>query len=168
MQLDRRDRKVLFVHAGGTKTGSSALQNFLELEKDQLLRFGLSYENRRGIKSVHEITSGNGVPLYEMLRDAESTDDALGDMILSYFNGTRRAICSCESFQDLAQNRWTKFTQVAAPSGVHLELIFYVREVMPFLWSGYDQVVKRHGEHRPFALWVAKANWNHGVALRNI
>src|ERR1700676_4572331 len=121
MAISRQNDKVLFLHAGGTKTGTSALQNFLELEKDQLRRFGLSYENTCGIKSVHEITSGNGAPLHVMLRDAESTDDDLGRMIMSYFNETRRAICSCEGFEELNQKSWAKLVQVAGSLGVHLE-----------------------------------------------
>ncbi|HEY3655979.1 MAG TPA: hypothetical protein VGL34_13520 [Steroidobacteraceae bacterium] len=168
MEIQTQNDKVLFVHAGGTKTGSSALQNFLEMEKDQLRRFGLSYENICGIKSVHEITSGNGVPLHAMLCDVESTDDDLRRMILSYFNETRRAICSCEGLEELGQSRWTKFAQVAGSLGVHLELIFYVRDVIPFFWSGYDQAIKRHGEHRSFAHWAEQANWNHGTTLRKL
>ena len=78
MAPQKQIASVLFVHAGGTKTGTSALQNFFEMERDQLHKLGISYENSCGIKSVHEITSGNGDPLYVMLRDAESTDDALG------------------------------------------------------------------------------------------
>jgi hypothetical protein len=168
MSIYLQNEKVLFVHAGGTKTGTSALQNFFEMERDQLRRFGLSYENVCGIKSVHEITSGNGVPLLVMLRNAESTDDDLGRMILSYFKETRRAICSCEGFEELDQTGWTKFAQVASSVGVHLAIIFYVRDVVPFFWSGYDQAIKRHGEHRPFAQWAAQANWNHGAALKRL
>jgi hypothetical protein len=168
MAISKQIDKVLFVHVGGTKTGTSALQNFLELEKDQLRRFGLSYENRCGINSMHEITSGNGNALYVMLRDAESSEDDLNRMILSYFNETRRAICSCEGFEELDQKRWATFAKIAGTLGVQLELIFYVRDVIPFFWSGYDQSIKRHGEHRPFTLWAAQAIWNHGVALRQI
>jgi hypothetical protein len=168
MAISGQSDKVLFLHAGGTKTGTSALQNFLEIEKNQLRRFGLSYENSCGIKSGHEITSGNGAPLNAMLRDPESTHDDLVRMILSYFNGTRRAICSCEDFEELDQKRWTKLVQLAGNLGIHLELIFYVRDVMPFFWSGYDQAIKCDGEHRPFVHWAAQANWNHGVALREI
>jgi hypothetical protein len=166
MAMQNQIASVLFVHAGGTKTGTSALQNFLEMERDQLHRFGLSYENSCGIKSVHEITSGNGDPLFVMLRDAESTDEALGRAILSYFNGTRRAICSCEGFEELDQAGWARFSQIAANSGVHLEVVFYVRDVLPFFWSGYDQAIKRHGEYRTFVHWATQASWNHGIALK--
>lgn len=168
MAINGQNSKVLFLHAGGTKTGTSALQNFLEMERNQLLRFGLSYENSCGIKSVQEITSGNGDPLYAVLANPESTDDDLARMILSYFNGRRRAICSCEGLEELNEKSWAKLARISGNLGVHLELIFYVRDVIPFFWSGYDQAIKRHGEHRPFAQWAAQANWNHGVALRKI
>jgi hypothetical protein len=160
--------KALYVHAGGTKTGPSALQNVLEMERDKLRQFELSYENRCGIKTVHEITSGNGSRLLELLRDRKSTDDDLGRLILSYFNGTRRAICSCEGLEDLDQKTWTRFVRLTRDLNVHLEIIFYVRDVIPFLGSGYDQVIKRHGEYRPFAQWVGQADWNHGLALKRM
>jgi hypothetical protein len=166
MAIHKNNGNVLFVHAGGTKTGTSAMQNFFEMEKDQLRNFGVSYENRCGIRAVHEITSGNGDPLYVMLRDGEATDDDVGRVILSYFNKTRRAICSCEGFEELDQKCWQRLANIAGHLGIHLELIFYVRDVVPFFWSGYDQVIKRHGEYRPFTQWVGQANWNHGTALR--
>jgi len=168
MAICRQTGKELCVHAGGTKTGTSALQNVLEMEREKLRQFGLSYENRCGIKTVHEITSGNGSRLLELLGDRESTDEDLGRLILSYFNGTRRAICSCEGFEDLDQKSWARLVRVASDLGVHLEVIFYVRDVMSYLGSGYDQVIKRHGEYRPFAHWAAQADWNHGIALRRM
>jgi hypothetical protein len=168
MSVHTQQDKVLFVHAGGTKTGTSALQNFLEMERDQLRRYGLSYENACGIKSVHEITSGNGGPLNAMLRDEESTDSDVSRVILSYFNETRRAICSCEEFEELGDKGWTRFAHLAGGVGVRLEIVFYVRDVVPFFLSGYDQAIKRHGEHRSFAQWAAQAIWNHGAALRQL
>jgi hypothetical protein len=168
MMANGRPHKVLFVHAGGTKTGTSALQNFLEIEKDEFRQFGLSYENAHGIRSMHEITSGNGHRIYVMLRDAESTDADLGRMLQSYFNGTSRAICSCEGFGELGPKAWTRLAQITVNLGIQLEVIFYVRDVMPFFWSGYDQAIKRHGEHRSFTQWAAQADWNHGLALKRI
>jgi hypothetical protein len=168
MAMNGQSSKVLYLHVGGTKTGTSALQNFLEMEKNQLRRFGLSYENTCGIKSVQEITSGNGDPLHAVLSDPESTDDDLASRILSYFSGTRRAICSCEGLEDLDGRSWAKLARISGSLGAHLELIFYVRDVMPFFWSGYDQAIKRHGEHRSFAHWAAQSTWNHGAALRQI
>jgi hypothetical protein len=168
MAIYGHNGKALYLHAGGAKTGTSALQNFLELERDQFRRFGVSYENTCGIKSLHEITSGNGALLKGMLLDAKSSDDDLTRMILSYFNGTRMAICSCEEFEELDQESWARLGQIACNLDIHLQVIFYVRDVMPYFGSGYDQAIKRHGEHRAFAHWAAQQNWNHGVALRKI
>jgi hypothetical protein len=164
----RQNDKVLFVHAGGAKTGTSALQNFLEMEKHQLHKLGYSYENSPAMVSAYEITSGNGELLYAKLCGTEPTDGDIGRVILSYFNGTRKAICSSESFQDLDLRSWGRFAQIARNVGVHIELIFYVRDVIPFLQSVYDQMIKRHGEYRPFAIWSSNATWDHGTALRKI
>ena len=108
----RRHDKVLFVHAGGAKTGTSALQNFLKMEKDQLYKLGYSYENSPAMASEYGMNSGNGELLYAKLRDAAPTDDDIGRVILSYFNGTRRAICSSESLQDLDLESWGRFPKL--------------------------------------------------------
>lgn len=50
--------------------------------------------------------------------------------------------------------------------GVELKVIFYVRNVIPFFLSSYDQSIKRLGERSLFDEWVIKQDWQHASGLR--
>ncbi|MCX7107423.1 MAG: hypothetical protein NTV66_07575 [Methylococcales bacterium] len=158
--------KTLFVHAGGSKTGSSALQNFCENNASRLEAVGLAYEHRINIKSDYEINSGNGKILYKALSLATTTDNEIDSLVLSYFGSCNRAICSCEFFQYTDSMGWRKLLESSVRLGFKLKIIFYVRNVIPFLLSAYDQVIKRHGEWRLFDEWVLEAAWDHVNSLQ--
>lgn len=167
--------KLLIVHAGGPKAGSSALQNFLDLNSAKLKIYGLDYRNGVAVGAHYEIQSGNGAPMIEAVC-AESTADAVLDAtVLSYFNVNERAICSSEAFSQFSERNWTRLLGAASRTGVQLRVVYYVRNVIPFLVSSYDQLIKRHGEYQPFDQWIMGASpwqpwpmWQHGGALRTI
>ncbi|MGZ8096651.1 MAG: hypothetical protein ACXWUD_10465 [Methylosarcina sp.] len=160
--------KTLFIHAGGAKTGSSALQNFFHINASQLESFGFAYENRLHIEHQHEIGSANGMLLYEMIASPTSTDDEIDHMMSSYFGRCDNAICSSEFFAELGPIGWQRLYESSIRLGVKLKVIFYVRNVIPFLLSAYDQIIKRHGGHESFDEWVSKATWQHGRSLKII
>jgi len=158
--------RTLYIHAGGVKTGSSAIQNFLELNADRLAEYGVAYENRVIIKSPFEITSGNGGILYEALISEETSDDTIDSILTSYLGGCRRAICSSEHFTHLSSRGWARLDQSANRLGVNYRIVFFMRNVLPFLMSSYDQMIKRHGEWRDFEQWIEDATWQHDDALK--
>ncbi|MFA5924758.1 MAG: hypothetical protein WC856_26305 [Methylococcaceae bacterium] len=161
--------KTLFIHAGGSKTGSSALQNFFEINAPRLESLGFAYEYRLNIKSEYEINSGNGLLLYQVLSSATTTDNDIDSLVLSYFGQCNNAICSSECFAEfMAAHNWKKLIESSVRLGLKLKVIFYVRNVIPFLLSSYDQAIKRHGEWRLFDEWVIEADWRHSSTLRII
>ncbi|MGJ0486930.1 MAG: hypothetical protein ACR65R_20685 [Methylomicrobium sp.] len=160
--------KTLFIHAGGAKTGSSALQNFFHLNASKLESLGFAYENRLHIEHEHEIGSANGMLLYETVLSPTSTDDEIDNAMSSYFGGCNSAICSSEFFAELDISGWKKLFESSIRLGVKLKVIFYVRNVIPYLLSAYDQIIKRHGGDELFDEWVKKAIWQHGKALRTM
>jgi hypothetical protein len=160
--------KTLFIHAGGPKTGSSALQNFFEINAARLESLGFAYENRLHIEHDYEINSGNGLLLYELMLVAATTDDEIDSLVSSYFGQCDNAICSSEYFTEFSGHHWKRLVESSLRLGVQLKVIFYVRNVIPFFLSVYDQVIKRHGEWREFDEWVLEATWQHGTALRKI
>jgi hypothetical protein len=160
--------KTLFIHAGGAKTGSSALQNFFHINASQLESLGFAYENRLHIEHQHEIGSGNGMLLHETIASPTSGDDEIDRMMSSYFGQCDSAICSSESFAELGPIGWQRLYESSIRLGVELKVIFYVRNVIPFLLSAYDQIIKRHGGHESFDEWVPKAIWQHGKSLKII
>ena len=160
--------KTLIIHAGGAKTGSSALQNYLELNADQLEQQGFSYNNLCGILSEYQITSGNGAALYEALLSNQSVNDSLTELIESYFGEQSKAICSSEHLSMLDSSQWMILVEACSQLEVELHVIFYVREPISYLLSGYDQAIKAHGEYHSFDEWAKCAIWVHAKALTYI
>ncbi|MGZ8933266.1 MAG: hypothetical protein ACXW04_00055 [Methylobacter sp.] len=160
--------KTLFIHAGGAKTGSSALQNFFEINATRLESLGFAYENRLHIEHDYEIGSANGMLLYETLSFANPTDNEIDSLVSSYFGQCDNAICTSEYYAEFHRHHWKRLLESSLRLGVKLKVIFYVRNVIPFFLSAYDQVIKRHGEWREFDEWVLEAIWQHVTALRKI
>lgn len=162
--------KTLFLHAGGSKAGSSAIQNYFELNADAFHKQGIAYENKTGVSRETDITCGNGVRLYEALDAAREPHDsaALDAVIFSYFGDCDRAICTSEFFEKLPTDKWVLLADAADRLDVNIHLIFYVRNTAPYLLSAYDQIIKYHGEYRSFQEWLRDYRWLHVDFLRAI
>ena len=158
--------KTFFVHAGGSKTGTSALQNFLEIHAGQLEQHDFAYVNRLNIQSHYEITSGNGILLTQLLKSASIAPNELDCLVLSYFGSCHNAICSSEQFADLDARGWQELLAATIRLGIKLQVIFYVRNVIPFLISLYDQALKRHGCWQEFDDIVSEMDWQPIAALQ--
>lgn len=162
-------RKTLWIHAGGAKTGTSAIQNFLALNQSGLNSLGFSYRNQDEINSAYDITAGNGFLLFKYLSSSVASDDGLDDLILSYFDErTLNAICSSEMLQDINESGWKKIIASCLRLKIKIEVIFIVRNVAPYVSSAYDQVVKRYGEWRLLNECIGNIYWPHASALRII
>lgn len=160
--------RTLFIHAGGSKTGSSALQNFLEINATRLESHGFSYGHRLNIKSENQITSGNGEYMYNTLKVEHTTEVTIDNVVLSYFGESNNAICSSELFQLLPAQCWRKLQESSIRLGVTLNVIFYLRNVIPFLQSSYGEAIKRFGEYRLFDQWIVESDWGHYSSLKVI
>ncbi len=160
--------KKLWIHAGGSKTGSSALQNFFELNVDTLNKFNFAYNNRAEIDFAHQITSGNGLLLYETLQVSDK-ENFLEQIILSYFDTEcSNALCSSEFLQQLEDSSWKKIIEICGKLNIEIRIIYYVRDVTSYFLSEYDQVIKRHGEWRPLDEWSSQENWDHLETLKTL
>ena len=160
------NNRTLILHAGGSKTGSSAIQNFLELSSDSLRAHGFNYLNLVSIKSEYQIQSGNGAPLYAALIASDSSEGEIDRILLSFVGNCEQAICSSEFFSDMDAAGWRQLRESAMRLRLNLRIVLFVRNVIPFFQSAYDQAIKCHGEWRPFAICVAEAVWQHGRVLR--
>jgi hypothetical protein len=149
--------KTLYLHAGGSKTGSSALQVFFQQYADALRKHGLAYKNNLEVRHEYQITSGNGYALFELLI---STPDnyCMNEIIMSYFGGCNSAIISSEYMQHINSNHIHKLLSATSALQINLEFIFFVRNIIPFVCSAYDQVIKRHGEWRSLDDWIPELN----------
>ena len=145
--------KTLYLHAGGNKTGSSALQVFFQKYACALEQHGFAYKNNSEVRHEYQITSGNGYAPFELL---VSTPDhyCINDAIMSYFGTCNCAIISSEYMQHIDSSQIYRLLSATFILGIQLELIYFVRSVIPFVCSAYDQVIKRHGEWRPIDDWI--------------
>lgn len=157
-------QRTLLVHAGGSKTGSTAIQNFCELHADRLLGAGVYYGRRLGIGSKYQMGSGNGFPLYQALASGQLND--VMELTQSHSAQGRLCLCSSEYFAHASVDQWALLKKCCDQSGLELRVIIYVRNVIPFLQSAYDQAIKRHGESACFAAWSENAAWQHAQALQ--
>lgn len=163
------EKRILWIHAGGSKTGSSALQNFFELNVEYLNTQGIAYNNRANIKSDREITSGNGMLLFDSFMYKSLSKEELTDVILSYFEEfLSNALCSSEHFQILDVTSWNKLINITEENNIELRIVFYIRDVAPFFISAYDQMIKRHGEWRDMMEWSYTFNWEHLETLQKL
>jgi hypothetical protein len=158
--------KVLFIHAGGSKTGSSAIQNFCEFNSNHLAALGYAYKNAVGLENEHDVNCGNGMLLYEALLNGINTE--LDEILNSYFGPINKAICSSEFFADLHDQGWQLLIQSASKLNIKIKTVFFVRSVIPFFLSNYDQSIKNHGEFRQLEEWSKDAAWQHGDFLRRL
>lgn len=158
--------KTLYLHAGGAKTGSSALQNFFELNKAELNKYGIDYKNSPPLRFEHEHIFGNGMYLFDKLNDEHLNNLELDNVLESHFDQSSKAICSNEYFQSFNETIWQKLIDSCKRLKITLEVIFYVRDTAPFYTSVYDQVIKRHGEHRSVSVWAETWAWEHLTTLQ--
>jgi hypothetical protein len=162
------NEKTLYIHAGGPKTGTTALQNFFEINFHRLEGLGFAYENRVNIKSEYEINSGNGLLLYETLSFKDITDIEIDSLVLSYFGQCNYAICSSECFSKFDARVWRKLLESSVRLCVKVKVIIYVRNFIPFLLSAYDQVIKQDGEWRLFDEWAVQDGFQHASLSKGL
>ncbi len=161
-------KSTLFLHAGGPKTGSSALQSFLEFNSEKLGARDIGYLNKTGMVFEHQISSGNGEMLREAICDERNDVSIIAAVIRSYFGEYSNAICSSELFSEFSSENWRLLADVCRGEGIRLRVVFYVRNVIPFMKSVYDQLIKRHGLCEDFEVWVDTAEWLHISTLRSL
>jgi len=143
-----KTNKIVFLHIGFPKTGSSAIQVFLAKNMKKLEEFNYKYPDfgDRNIEraEVGLITSGNGVKLKNaLIKDSENkkTTNSL-DLIRKYivpelenFN----IIISCESLSSLNNSQISILYEIFRKFDINVTIISYLRRQDYFLESGWKQ-----------------------------
>jgi hypothetical protein len=131
------DKKII-IHFGPPKTGTSAIQNWLNSNRDTLLSYGIFYPEHD--VDENNVSSGNHMSIFTNDSDNElKLDNAKIQALLKKFDKyeAHTLLLSSEyfffNFQILAQE---------FPSAVYLG---YVRSPLEFMESDYNQSIKRHG-----------------------
>lgn len=166
--------RTLFLHAGGSKSGSSAIQVFLALNAQRLRSLGFSYrDGHTAITDEHAVTSGNGEALFTVLADrrlASARRTRIRQALLAHFSDEHtNAVCSSEHFSLLAYEQWLDLFEVANQQGIKVVVCYYVRNLSPFLSSSYDQSIKRHGLSITWREFLSQiTTWEHFQALERL
>lgn len=135
------NEKTLYLHIGCGKTGSSALQVWLNHQADALRGLGVDYPSfGRGKLDPYAITSGNGKKLIDAVAAGEAAP-LLGELAKS---PCRKVFLSSEAFQGLTEENLRQLKAQAATAGLRVAIIVYVRDVYDVVYSAYQQLIKRH------------------------
>jgi hypothetical protein len=168
METSKTSIRTLWVHPGGPKTGSSAIQNYLESNASALATKDVAYENKIGISQANEINSGNGARLFNAFANDDSSPTQIDEVVSSYLGNLNTGICSCEYLSDLTLSQWKRLASSCVRNGIRLNFIFCVRNVIPYFQSSYDQAIKRHGEWRELKDWIVELPWVHSITLKHL
>jgi hypothetical protein len=160
-------RKLIF-HFGGPKTGSSALQNYLNDNCEKLKEDDFYYLNSNFAKG--EINSGNGFYLFSLLNSESYNFDSLDCMIDSYLAESPNAIsiCSSELFSFLEKKEIINLINSCIRLNIEYKIIYFVRAPFGYCISNYNQLAKRHGETRSLEQFMITAKWEHFVSLQKL
>lgn len=128
------------MHIGCGKTGSSALQVWLNQNAD-ILKENAVYYPRLGQKRLddYSITSGNGGPLVRAL-----LDDNIGDLLDKLESQSdNNILISTEVFQTLSTDDIQNLKKLLVKREYKPVVIAYVRDLYDMLFSSYQQLIKR-------------------------
>lgn len=157
--------RLFFIHAGGGKTGSSALQSALAEATPDLAQIGISYAHAPQTCSAYTITSGNGLPLFNLLQSNDWSME--GERLLeSYLEDRAVGICSGEHLGILPEVAWRRLFATADHCRIQIRVIFYVRPAASYLVACYNQEVKRAGECREMRDYLREGTWHHFDSLK--
>lgn len=130
--------RILYLHTGTHKTGSTALQAWFVANAAGFSRAGVAY----ALPAVSEQTVGNGGPLYDVL-SSEMTDlAAIVAQVEALFGESNRALCSYEDFTRLRPHHWKRLARACDTALVSVRSITFVRDVAPYYRSLHAQLVR--------------------------
>lgn len=139
--------KVLYLHIGLPKTGTSFLQACLHSFQANNLNLNFFYPPHT-IKNYKIPSSGNGIELFEIIKNKRSED--LANLIKSFFLNHNLVFISSEQLSTLEDTDTDFLYKSLKPLGINIITIIFIRDLYDFFWSGYSQTVKRGGETRSF------------------
>lgn len=134
--------KKIFLHIGCGKTGSSALQLWLNNNAKELNSGGVYYPLfGSGKLDEYVITSGNGIHFMDSISKS-NVRELLVNVIKEA--GGRDILFSSEQFQSLGETDLQQLKDLFTDLDLDPVVIAYVRDVYDIIYSSYLQLVKRH------------------------
>jgi hypothetical protein len=156
--------RVLFIHAGGGKAGSSALQSALQIASSELAGLGINYANGPEMRSPYDVTSGNGFAFYEAMAAGRWLEEG-ASLLEAYMGGNPIGICSSEFLGSLSEGNWLRIVGTANAIGINIKAIYFVRSAAEYLLAAYNQDVKRAGESGSVTEFIKTTPWQNYLDL---
>lgn len=132
--------KILYIHIGHNKTGSSYVQSIFANSVGALQKQGLVYPNSKNIQKAKQggITTGNILAFSEMLKN----NDAV------YSKGEYGKVFSSELFfKSFIEKEFQQSfcTFIEKNSIISVKILLFIRDPVSLACSRYQQLVKGHG-----------------------
>lgn len=147
--------RVMYLHVGAGKTGTSALQVAFARNADRLLAAGILYpaDAMSGHAKAGRVTSGNGVALAKYLgvpfgpaADGIRSDHLKEEVAHAYCAGLD-LLYSSETLSVVQPEQAREFVAFANDIGYQVRAVIYFRAIADHAVSLYQQTIK-HGETR--------------------
>lgn len=138
----------LIIHIGEGKTGSSAIQKYLNDKSKNLLSRGIFYPKH--FVDSNNISSGHGI-IYDPLiaGDFELAGNNLQNLLHESKDKGCTLLLSSENFQ----NFHSFFENFSKKNSINLKVVCFIRDMVGRLNSSYNQAIKRHS--CPYSLSIA-------------
>jgi len=157
----------ILIHAGFTKTGSTAIQNYAGAQQSSMRGTGLCYLPHAGHAQGLEVGSGNGTDLFQRVQEGDGK--GAKDAVLSVTVAGGTALVSSEAFSSLTLPQWEFLKRCLAELDVELlKIVCLVRNPLPYLASAYAQGLKMHGECKFLEGFMPHSEWMHYDAARTL
>lgn len=153
MKLVTSVTRIVHLHIGAGKTGTSALQAAFVRNREWLAGHGIDYPPSPWDEAAasHKITSGNGLDLAKALNPALRfpaaimPDDGLQQTLHAVLNSQLpQVLYSSEHMMSFTADRALRFREALAQSGIQLRFHVWTRSIAAHACSVYNQQVKRH------------------------
>ena len=140
--------KRFLLHIGAGKTGTSAIQSQLAINRKILAEKGWHYpEALTDEKALnHRITSGNAIEFGKMSKNENFNEKIFKKSLHEMLKNARgrNVLLSSELMETYDEELGRKLKERLSSYGYELEIVYYVRAIADHLVSMYHQLVKRH------------------------
>jgi len=156
--------KKLFLHIGAGKTGTSAIQSQLAINKLELEKNNYYYPeaNNDDAAKDFKITSGNAIELGLLLKKQTIDKWTIERLISEYikYAKMRDVILSSEVLEDYNIENAKAFKETANTLGYEVIIIYYIRAIADHAVSAYHQHIKRNKYIKDFSFMIKRGYQN--------
>jgi len=138
-------QRICYVHAGVGKTGSSAIQYALTIQRDYLAQRGFSYPDLSGdFRKVlaGEATGGNASAVLQALREGDGGDKQIVRLLSSFSDRPENLILSCEGLSNRSPSQLEELVRSLRALGYESRCLVFFRPQADIMVSSFLQQIR--------------------------